>query len=174
MPTRRGAFLPGLLLLLLGAWLLARNLNWPVPGLDQLWPGLIVLFGLGFLGQYLAGGRREEGLVFTGLAATLVGAFFLAITLGYLQWGDLGRLWPVFVLIGGVAFLGQWLARPAERGLLLPALMALAIGGVALVFTLGLLNPALTAEAARLWPVLLIVLGLGLLVSYLRFPNHRA
>lgn len=174
MPNRRRALLPGLLLMLLGAWLLARNLGWPVPGLDQLWPAIILLFGLGFVGQYLAGGRRDEGLVFSGVAATLTGAFFLTITLGYLAWGDLGRLWPVFVLIGGAAFLAQWLAKPAERGLLVPALMALAVGGVALVFTLGLLNPALAEQAARLWPLGLIVLGLGLLISYLRFPNGRA
>ena len=103
----------------------------------------------------------------------LTSAFFLAITLGALAWGDLGRLWPVFVLIGGVAFLAQWLARPSERGLLLPALLGLTVGGVALVFTLGLLNPAVTEQAARLWPLGLIVLGAGLLVSYLRYPNGR-
>jgi hypothetical protein len=160
--------------MLLGAWLLARNLDVPVPGLEQLWPGIILLFGLAFLAQYVAGGRREEGLVFSGVSATLTGAFFLAITLGYLEWSDLGRLWPVFVLIGGAAFLAQWLAKPAERGLLLPALLALAVGGVALVFTLGLLSPALAEQAARLWPLGLILLGIGLLISYLRFPNGRA
>jgi hypothetical protein len=172
MPSRRPALLPGLLLLLLGAWLLARNLGVPMPGLEQLWPALLVVMGVAFLGQYLAGGRREEGLVFTGTAATLLGAFFLAITLNYLAWSDLARLWPVFVLIGGAAFLAQWLARPAERGLLLPALLALAVGGVALVFTLGLLSPAVRAQAARLWPVGLIALGVLLLISYLRFPNR--
>jgi hypothetical protein len=173
MPTRRGAFLPGLLLLLLGAWLLARNLGVPVPALDQLWPALPLVFGLGGLLQYFTGGRREDGLLFSGVAVVLTSAFFLAITLGALAWGDLGRLWPVFVLIGGVAFLAQWLARPSERGLLLPALLGLTVGGVALVFTLGLLNPAVTEQAARLWPLGLIVLGAGLLVSYLRYPNGR-
>jgi hypothetical protein len=174
MPTRRGAVVPGLMLLLLGAWLLARNLNVPVPGLDRLWPGIIVLFGLAFLGQFAAGGRRDEGLVFVGLAGTLLGVFFLTITLGYLDWGDLGRLWPVFVLIGGLAFLGQWLAKPADRGLLIPAVMVLLVGGVALVFSLGLLSPELAAQAARLWPLGLILLGMALLISYLRAPNGRA
>ena len=123
MPHRRSTILPGLLLILLGAWLLARNLNLAVPGLDQLWPGFLVLFGLGFLGQYFASGRRDEGLVFMGVAGTLLGAFFLTITLGRLRWSDLGTYWPVVVLIGGAAFLGQWLAKPADRGLLVPAVM---------------------------------------------------
>lgn len=174
MSNRRGALLPGILLMLLGAWLLARNLNLPVPRLDQLWPGLLVLFGFGFLVRFLAGGRREEGLVFVGVAATLTGAFFLIITLGALDWSAMGAYWPVLVLIGGLAFLGQWLARPTERGLLVPAVLALLVGAVGLVFTLGLLDPALAAQAARLWPLVLIVLGLGLLVSYLRRPNGRA
>ena len=174
MNNRRSAILPGLFLILLGAWLLARNMNWPVPGLDTLWPGFLVLFGLGALAQFVAGGRREEGLVFVGLASTLLGAFFFTITLGTLDWGDLGRYWPVFVLIGGVAFLGQWLAKPAERGLLVPAIMALAVGGVAILFTLGLLDPSLAAQAGRLWPLGLIVLGVALLLSYLRRPGTRA
>ena len=174
MNNRRSAILPGLFLILLGAWLLARNMNWPVPGLDQLWPGLVVVFGLGALGQYVAGGRLEEGLVFVGVTSTLLGAFFFTITLGPLDWGDLGRYWPVFVLIGGVGFLGQWLAKPADRGLLVPASMALLVGGVAITFTLGLLDPALAAQAARLWPLGLILLGVGLLVSYLRRPTGRA
>jgi hypothetical protein len=171
MSHRRSTILPGLLLILLGAWLLARNLNLAVPGLDQLWPGFLVLFGLGFLGQYFASGRRDEGLVFMGVAGTLLGVFFLTITLGRLRWSDLGTYWPVFVLIGGAAFLGQWLAKPSDRGLLVPAVMALLVGGVALVFTLGLLEPSLAAQAARLWPLGLIVLGVALLISYLRRPN---
>ncbi len=171
MTNRRSAILPGLLFILIGAWLLARNLNLPVPGLERLWPGVLVLFGLAFLGQYLASGRRDEGLVFVGLAGTLLGAFFFTITLGYLSWGDLGTYWPIFVLIGGVAFLGQWLAKPADRGLLVPAVMALLVGGVALVFTLGLLDASLAAQVGRLWPLGLIVLGVIMLISYLRRPN---
>lgn len=174
MSDRRSAILPGLLLMLLGAWLLARNLNWPVPGLGQLWPGFLVLFGLGALARYMSGGRREEGLVFMGVASTLLGAFFLTVTLGRLAWTDLGRYWPVFVLIVGAAFLAQWLARPADRALLVPAFLALLVGGVAISFTLGLLDPAVTAQAGRLWPLGLIVLGVLLLLSYLRRPAGRA
>ncbi len=174
MPNRRSAILPGLLLILLGAWLLARNLDLPVPGFDTLWPGFLVLFGLGALGQYFAGGRRDEGLVFVGVAGTLLGAFFLTITLGYLRWGDLGVYWPVFVLIGGVGFLAQWLAKPSDRGLLVPAVMGLLVGGVAITFTRGLLDPALAEQAGRLWPLGLIAFGVVLLISYLRRPNGTA
>ena len=166
MNNRRWAIVPGLMLVLLGAWLLAQNLRVDVPGIDQLWPAIPLVFGIGFLAQYFVGGRHEEGLVFIGVAASLVGGFFLAITLGPLGWEDMGRYWPVFVLIGGVAFLAQWLAQPRERGLLVPAALALIVGLTALSFTLGLANPALADRLSQLWPLLLILAGLALLASY--------
>jgi hypothetical protein len=166
MQNRRGAFLPGLLLILVGAWLLASTLGVRLPDLGQLWPVIPLFFGLAALVQYFAEGRRSEGLVFTGVAATLLGGFFLAITLGPLEWGDLDRYWPVFVVIGGTAFLAQWLARPGETGLLVPAGLALLVGLVALALTLGLLNPALSVQLLRFWPVVLIILGVGLIISY--------
>jgi hypothetical protein len=167
MNYRRGAIIPGLVLIALGAWFLASSLGVRLPGLGELWPVFPLGFGLVFLAQYFAGGRRDDGLIFTGVTGALTGAFFLAITLGPLGWGDLGRLWPVFPLIGGVAFLAQWLIKPSDRGLLVPAGLGLAVGLVALLFTLNLLGDTLAVQVARLWPVLLILLGLGLLVSYL-------
>jgi hypothetical protein len=166
MRHRRGALLPGLALVLVGLWLLAGALGWNLPGLGALWPIFPLGFGLGCLWQYFQDGRRSHGLVFTGISAALVGVLFFTITFGLVQWGDLSRLWPVFILIAGAAFLGQWVAQPSERGLLAPGLGALAVGAIALLFTLDLLGAPATALAARLWPVLLIVLGLGLLASY--------
>src|SRR5258708_35307474 len=119
MRNRSGAVIPGLLLVALGAWLLAGTLGVRLPSVATLWPVALIVFGLAFLAQFFAGGRRGEGLVFTGVAATLLGAFFLAITLGRLTWNDAGRLWPIYVLIGGLALLAQWPGprRPAGRRL---------------------------------------------------------
>jgi hypothetical protein len=172
MARRRDAILPGLILIAIGAWLLARNLGLPLPGLGDIWPALLLLFGLSLLVQFFAGGRTDDGLVFAGVAGTLLGGFFLAITLGPLAWSDLAHLWPVFVLIGAITFFAQWLARPAERALLIPAGLALIVGLVALLLTMGGLDPAITSQLARLWPVVLIVAGLALLASYLRRPGR--
>jgi hypothetical protein len=173
MRRRTGAVLPGLLLIALGAWLLAGTLGVRLPGLATVWPVGLIVFGLAFLAQFFAGGRRSEGLVFTGVAATLLGAFFLAITLGLLAWRDAGRLWPVYLLIGGLAFLAQWLVRPVERGLLVPAVLALAAGAATLALTLGLVRADIAEQIIRLWPVVLIVLGLGLLGSYLTSGRQK-
>lgn len=165
MSNRRSAFIPGLLLILLGAWLLARNLGVQLPGLDVLWPAFPLIFGLAFIFQYLLGGRKDTGLVFVGVAAALVGAFFFAFTLGRLPWNQMDRYWPVFVLIGGVAFLAQWLSNPGQRGLLIPAVFALAVGLVGLVFTLQVASPALLQQATKLWPLILVLLGFLILIG---------
>ena len=129
------------------------------------WPGLLVFFGLAFLLQFFFGGRHDSGLIFVGVAVALVGAFFFAFTLGYYRWADMSRYWPVFVLIGSAAFFGQWLAQPRDRGLLVPAFLALLVGGVALPITLQAVNPALAELVIKFWPVVLVLLGLGLLLS---------
>jgi hypothetical protein len=166
MPNRRGAVIPGLILVLLGGYLLAQNLGVPLPGFDQLWPGFPLFFGLAFLVRFFAGGRRDDGLMFVGVAGALIGVFFFAFTLGRLEWEDMGRWWPVFVLIGAAAFFAQWMVRPSQRGLLVPAFIALLVGAVFLVVNLRLVNPALAEQLTRLWPVLLILGGLLVLGSY--------
>jgi len=118
MRNRRGAIFPGLVLIALGLWFLADALGWQLPSLGDLWPIFPLGFGLASLVNYFTGGRQNHGLVFSGVSSALIGALFFAITLGPLEWGDLGRLWPLFILISGLAFTVQWLVQPSERGLL--------------------------------------------------------
>jgi hypothetical protein len=171
MSNRRPAIIPALFLILFGVWLLAQNLGVPLPAWDTAWPALPLFFGLAFLLQFVLGGRRDSGLVFVGVAAALVGVFFFAFTLGYYRWTDMDRYWPIFVLIGSAAFFGQWLAQPRDRGLLVPAFLALAVGGVALPITLQAVNPALADVVIKFWPLVLVLLGLGMLLSI--FPRRN-
>lgn len=172
MSNRRTAIIPALFLIALGAWLFAQNLGVPLPAWDRAWPAILVFVGLAFILQFFLGRRSDTGLIFVGVAATLVGVFFFAFTLGYFRWGDMERYWPIFVLIGSAAFFGQWLARPGERGLLVPAFLALLVGGVALPITLRAVNPALADLAIKFWPVGLILLGLALLLGI--FQRRKA
>ncbi len=169
MSQRRGAILPGLILILVGGWLLAQNLGVALPGLDQLWPAFPLIGGLAFILQFFLGERKDDGLIFVGVAAALVGAFFFAFTLGPLSFdeGDMAGWWPVFVLIGAAAFLAQWLVRPRQWGLLVPAGLALLVGLIALAATQRRFSPELLEQIVRLWPLTLIIGGLASLASYL-------
>jgi hypothetical protein len=161
---RRDAILSGLLLIFLGAWLLARNFGMPLPGLEVLWPIFPTLGGVALLVQYLLEGRRQPGPVFPGVALLLVGLFFFGFTLHYFAWSEMGRLWPVFILIGGVAFFVQWVAQADQRGRLFMSALALVIGGVALAAT----HQYLSAVVFKLWPLIFIFIGLGFLLGYVR------
>ncbi|MBI3762560.1 MAG: hypothetical protein HY260_11970 [Chloroflexi bacterium] len=178
MNRGRGALFPGVFLILLGLYFLAQQLQIPLPSLGKLWPGIVVLGGLSFLSQYTFGGRRDSGLIFVGVAATLVGAFFFLFTLSLslplpglsdgVTWNDMARLWPGFVVIGGVAFLAQWMANPANHGARNMSLIALLFGLVALAFTLSLTDRRLLEQVVKFWPVLLIAAGVQFLFQYLR------
>ena len=163
MSQRRGAIIPALFLIAFGGYWLAQNLGAQLPGVGDLWPGILMFFGLASLIRFLAEGRRDEGLVFSGVVMLLLGAFFFTFTLGRAEWASLRHDWPVFVLIGGVGFLAQWLARPRQWGLLVPAALALAVGGIFWGVNHDYLNQNTTALLLKWWPVGLIGLGLVML-----------
>ncbi len=171
---RKGTIILALFLILLGVYLLLDGLGIGVPGWDVIWPVFPLAGGLAFLGGYIFGQRRDPGQVFVGTAATLVGLVFFCVTLGPLEYRDLGAWWPVFVLIGGVAFLSQWAAaRSRDWGALFLALVAFVVGGAGLAITLQLLGPQTRELLPRLWPVLLIVGGLVVLLRALLGKRSR-
>ena len=165
---RRGAVIPALVLILLGVYLLLNQLGIGMPGWDIVWPVFPFAGGLAFLGSYVFGERHDPGQVFVGTAATLVGLVFFFITLGPLEYSDLGTWWPVFVLVGSVAFLALWAASGfRDPGALFLGLVALVIAAVGLAVTLELLGPRTAELLPRLWPALLILLGLMMLLRAL-------
>jgi len=162
---RKSRVVLALVFILLGVYLLLDQLGVGIPGWEVVWPVLPLAGGLAFLGRYLFGRQRDPGQVFVGTAAALAGVLFFFVTLGPVEYSDLGTWWPVFVLIGGVAFLAQWAATGfRDWGALFLALVALVVGGAGLIVTLRLLGPQTAALLPRLWPVVLILLGLMVLL----------
>ena len=166
---RRGSIAWALLLIAAGGWFLLRNLGFDLPRADQMWPVFVLVPGLAALAGYVLGEDHEPGLAFVGTAATLLGVFFFMTTLGIggLEVSDMGRLWPVYPLIGGVAFFVQWVASSfRDWGALIPAGIAILVG----LFGLVAVVVGRTALFANLllngWPVILILIGLSLVVGY--------
>jgi LiaF transmembrane domain len=172
--VRKGPIIPALFLILLGVYFLLSELGIGIPGWDRIWPIFPLVGGLASLVNYVFGSRRDPGVVFVGTAAMLVGLWFFFITLGPLDYRDLETWWPVFVLIGSIAFLAQWAAtRFRDWGALFLALVAFVVGGAGLAVTLQLLGPQTRALLPRLWPVILILGGLMTLLRALLGKRSR-
>lgn len=101
---------PGLLLVTVGAGLLARELGWLPPhvGVLDFWPLFIVLIGVSVL-------LRRGGLMSAILALAFIatGGALLAGNLGFLA-SSVTRLWPVLVILLGLAALFRRSPVPDE------------------------------------------------------------
>jgi hypothetical protein len=170
-PARHAApIVPGLLLILLGLWLLGRQLNLPIFIGDVLWPWLIVAGSVLVWVHYIFFPPRSSEEVFWGTAGILTGLFLLGWRNGYLlpEVDGLARLWPVAPLIIGLASLVQWVFDIRRVGTLVWGVFALAVGVVGYsYFTIQTMDFVTAMSYARYWPLLLILAGLGVLITAL-------
>jgi hypothetical protein len=163
------------LLILGGVYLLLGELGVSIPDWAVVWPVFPLAGGLALLAGHVLGWWRDPGKVFIGTAATLIGAAFFFVTMGPLEYADLGNWWPVFILIAGVAFLAQWAAaRFRDWGALFLGTVALVIGGAGLIAALELFGPETSQLLPRLWPALLVIAGLILLLRGLLRRRPRS
>ena len=164
MRRRSGNYVLALFLIVLGGWLMADSLGVRLPGLAQLWPIFPTVIGLAMLMQSAGSSPHDEGLVFVGVASLLTGAFLFLFTLGVLSWREMFVYWPAFPLIGGASFFALYLAGGMrDQTLLVPAFAAGGVGVIALPFILGAVGNTFLNQAVRLWPVLVVILGLAFL-----------
>ncbi|HEY63490.1 MAG TPA: hypothetical protein G4O02_02865 [Caldilineae bacterium] len=165
---RRGTIVPGLFLIILGLWFLFRNLG--LPGFRAFWPLFIILAGMGAWGRYvMAGTRRQPDDVFWGTVLFLVGMLFLVRENGWigLATRDWDVLWPIFPAIIGTGAGAQWLLHPRRRHSLLWSLAGWLVALFGFSYTLGLIPEEAGLILIKLWPSLLILIGLGLVLQSL-------
>jgi hypothetical protein len=101
--------------------------------------------------------RYPNKLLIAGVAVLVVGGVLLLWNLGYLP--QPGKLWPVPVILVGLAFLYMtWPRRHSDRWLV-PG-MVLTLGGILFL----LVNTVLTENGlARIWPAFMLVTGISLI-----------
>lgn len=158
----RGALIPGIILILLGGYFLASSLGVNIPDISMWWPLIVVAGGVFALSRYFTDGRKDSDNVFVGVGGIGVGLFlFYIVSLG--NWALAGTLWPVWVLIAGIAFIAKWVADRRERQTLWVGTVGVAIGAVFLAGTALAPDNDLT----RYWPVILIALGAVVLLNSL-------
>ncbi len=154
-------FLVGGFFVLLGGWFALGELGAGLPGLEQMWPVFPLFGSVCFLVGFVLG-PRNYGLVLPGVMFGLVALFFFPFSLGWWSWDLMVKLWPVFPMILGLAFVAMWAAAGLRyTGLLVPAFLGIGTGVVGLAMTL---TPLQNVVAAIGWPVAFLALGATLLL----------
>jgi hypothetical protein len=108
-PGRRaGLVIAGTIALLVGSFFMTTTLgliSWNDQGV--LWPVYPLIVGVGFLAGYFASGRETTGYLMPGAGLIVIGLVFLTINLVSFNYGDIGRLWPLFLIVAGLFLLVQ-------------------------------------------------------------------
>ena len=144
------SFIPGLLLIFVGAGILLANLG--MFSLAGLWPLLLVLGGAIFLVSWLRD-RGNYGLLMPATVLIVFGILFLYCE--QYGWWNMSSLWPVFMLGPGLGFILMYLFGERDGGLLIPGTILLVVG----VFFLSM-----GRWSGRWWPAVLIIIGAVLLI----------
>ncbi len=162
---RKGTILLGLILILIGMYSLLEVFYPQIPGLERLWPVAIIAGGISLLTAYIRTPQQGATRIFWGVALTLSGLLLLLISLTNQNYTVLQTWWPALIAIAGVSFLSMWIAEGfRDWGVLFLAVVSLIFGGVSIAVNLRLFGPHTTREIGRLWPALLIIIGLILLL----------
>lgn len=154
-------------LLALGAYLIARAQD--VQGLPQLSDATLAGLGvlvLGFTAFFhaLLFGRRERGLIFLGVWIWVTAGALAALVYGLDASPDAAEWWPLLLWSTALTFVLTYLIeRTHDARLVLLSMIALVAGTTAYMVTSGRISADVLDEAASYWPLLLTVIGVGVL-----------
>lgn len=156
-----------LYLLAMGAYLIADKQNVDgLPDLDTpaLIGGLVLAVAASMMLHSLIFGRRERGLLFAGLTIWVTAGAMGLLVISLEDPPDAREWWPILLVALGVALLLTYLVERAhDARLVLLSMVTFVAGGVAFWTTLGNADLDRLDNAADYWPLLLAVLGAGLL-----------
>jgi hypothetical protein len=156
-----------LFLVVLGAFLIARYED--VKGLPDLSTWALAEIGIlavAFTCVYhaLLSGRRERGLLFLGLWVWITAGMVFVVIYGISDSFDMVKWWPLLLWSLGLTLLITYLLeRTHDVRLVLLSIVILVAGGTAYWVTSGQIGKSSLDQAARYWPLLLSVIGVGLL-----------
>jgi hypothetical protein len=156
-----------LYVLALGGFLLARQQD--VAGLPDLSALAISVISVLVLASTLVfrsllGGRQERGLLMLGLWVWIAAGMLLALVYGIEPEPDAKEWWPLILGSLGATFIVMYpVERTHDTRLIWLGIVTLVAGGVAYAMTSDLINERDFKDAADYWPLLLAVIGVGVL-----------
>ncbi|KGP73241.1 LiaI-LiaF-like domain-containing protein [Pontibacillus yanchengensis] len=149
----------GLVLIIIGSYIFLENF-----GLIQFefgfisWPIALLLPALGFHIAFFLSGMRKDlaGLLVPGGILLVLSLHFYLEILTNFQYSD--YTWPTFLLAPAFGLFELWFFGYRNRGLLIPV-------GILTILALIFFAQAWLSFAAKLWPLVLIFVGIFILFN---------
>ena len=138
-----------------------------LPSLGSLWPIPFMIAGLFFLYFVFLRGKKEH-YILPGMILMLGGLFFLLWNT-VIPEKSIKRIWPAFMLIAGLSLIPYAFKKKstARTALIIPAVFIILLALLFFPFSLGKMMISFRDFALRWWPVLIIIIGICLIVSFL-------
>jgi len=170
MSESKRSLMPGVLLIGFGLWLIADRLNFGAE-IEIILPVLGVVFS-GFL-LYEAMRMKRTSPLFWGTSILIVSIFFLLRNTELVMYLYPDEYWPLFPLAIALGFIAQFLMQPKEWGVLIPAAILGAVGVTGALDIAGIWLDGWDSIGSYFWPVLIILIGAGILIKSFKKSNDQ-
>lgn len=170
MTTHKHSIWPGLILIVIGALLLANRLVPYSIGWYEIYP--LILMALGALIFISVIGKKDKGPVFFGTFLFLLGLFFFLRNFDIIPYYYLREVWPIILIILGLSFVSIFITKPSDWGVLIPGGIFLFPGIAFLLRKLHIIYLDIGDLIADYWPMILIIIGGGIIMGALRRQPH--
>lgn len=156
----------GIFCLLAGAFLLICFVTDTFDGVELITPLTILISGAVFLYVSLAI-KKNFWFTFLGISLLLNSFLILISETGILPW-SLAQIWPVIVIISGISFIAASIIfnRKLPISVWVPSFVLMFLGVLFLLFSTDIITIPFRQIAAKWWPAIMILIGVGLIVLY--------
>ena len=156
----------GIFCLLAGVFLLICFVTDTFDGVELITPLTILISGAVFLYVSLAI-KKNFWFTFLGISLLLNSFLILISETGILPW-SLAQIWPVIVIISGISFIAASIIfnRKLPISVWVPSFVLMFLGVLFLLFSTDIITIPFRQIAAKWWPAIMILIGVGLIVLY--------
>lgn len=172
MSIHKPSVWPGLILIFIGAILLLYKLDVFDFGWYEVYP--LILMGIGVLFFTSIIGKNQKGAVFPGTILFLLGLFYFLRNYEIISYYYMREVWPVFLLILGLAFFAVFLTKPEDWGVLIPAAILVLLGVSFLMREFHIIRWNVWDVIGDYWPIILIIIGAGIILGSLKKPRETS